>query len=160
LYNSDTIVITVGGGGIPVIEKEDGSLEGVAAVIDKDLATQRLAEDLDVDVLLILTEVEKVCVNYKKPDQRELEHIDIAEAEKHIADNQFAPGSMLPKVWHETMKFILIVAFSHLRHCISQVQAAVAFARNKPGKRAIITSLFKAADALAGKTGTTITLTK
>eukprot|EP01102_Stenamoeba_stenopodia_P006658 TRINITY_DN1842_c0_g1_i1.p1 TRINITY_DN1842_c0_g1~~TRINITY_DN1842_c0_g1_i1.p1 ORF type:complete len:318 (-),score=92.65 TRINITY_DN1842_c0_g1_i1:56-1009(-) len=137
LYNSDTIVITVGGGGIPVIEKEDGSLEGVAAVIDKDLATQRLAEDLDVDVLLILTEVEKVCVNFKKPDQRQLDHIDVAEAEKHMADNQFAPGSMLPKV-----------------------QAAVAFARNKPGKRAIITSLFKAADALAGKTGTTITFTK
>lgn len=137
LYNSDTIVITVGGGGIPVIEKEDGSLEGVAAVIDKDLATQRLAEDLDVDVMLILTEVEKVCVNYKKPDQRQLEHIDVAEAEKHMADGQFAPGSMLPKV-----------------------QAAVAFARNKPGKRAIITSLFKAADALAGKTGTTITLNK
>ncbi|MFZ5351227.1 MAG: carbamate kinase [Bacillota bacterium] len=130
-----TIVITVGGGGIPVIEKEDGSLEGVAAVIDKDLAAERLAEDVNADVLMILTEVEKVSINFKKPDQKDLDTMTVAEAERYIEEGHFAPGSMLPKV-----------------------QAAVAFAKANPGKKAIITSLYKAVEALEGKAGTVITL--
>lgn len=130
-----TIVVTCGGGGIPVIEKEDGSLEGVAAVIDKDLAAERLAEEVNADVLMILTEVEKVSINYKKPDQKDLSNLTVAEAEKYMAEGHFAPGSMLPKV-----------------------QAAIMFAKANPGKKAIITSLYKGVDALAGKTGTIITL--
>jgi len=128
-----TIVITAGGGGIPVIEKEDGSLEGVAAVIDKDLAAERLAEDIDADILMILTEVEKVSINYKKPDQKELSALTVAEALQYIKEGHFAPGSMLPKI-----------------------QAAVMFAKSNPGKKAIITSLYKAVEALEGKAGTVI----
>ncbi|OGO79206.1 MAG: carbamate kinase [Clostridiales bacterium GWB2_37_7] len=130
-----TIVITVGGGGIPVIEKEDGTLQGVAAVIDKDLAAERLAEDINADILLILTEVEKVSLNFKKPDQKDLGVITVAEAEQYIAEGHFAPGSMLPKV-----------------------QAAVKFAKASPGKKAIITSLYKAVEAVEGKAGTVITM--
>lgn len=130
-----TIVITVGGGGIPVIEKEDGTLEGVAAVIDKDFAAERLAEDIDADVLMILTEVEKVSLNFKKPDQKDLDAITVAEAERYIDEGHFAPGSMLPKI-----------------------QAAVAFAKSNPSKKAIITSLYKAEEAVDGKAGTLITM--
>ncbi len=130
-----TIVITVGGGGIPVIEKEDGSLEGVAAVIDKDLAAERLAEDVKADILMILTEVEKVSINFKQPNQQDLAHLTVAEAEKYMAEGHFAPGSMLPKV-----------------------QAAVKFAKANPGKKAIITSLFKAVEAVEGNAGTVITM--
>ena len=128
-----TIVVTAGGGGIPVIEKEDGSLEGVAAVIDKDLAAERLAEDIGADILMILTEVEKVSINYKKPDQKDLSTLTVAEAEQYIKEGHFAPGSMLPKV-----------------------QAAMMFAKANPGKKAIITSLYKAVEALEGKAGTII----
>jgi carbamate kinase len=130
-----TIVVTAGGGGIPVIEKEDGSLEGIAAVIDKDLAAERLAEDIGADILMILTEVEKVSINYKKPDQKDLATMTVAEAEQYIKEGHFAPGSMLPKV-----------------------QAAMMFAKANPGKKAIITSLYKAVDALEGNAGTIITL--
>ncbi len=126
-----SIVITCGGGGIPVVRKEDGSLEGVAAVIDKDFAAELVAEKVDADMLLILTEVEHVAVNFNKPDQRDLTTMTVAEAEKYMAEGQFAPGSMLPKV-----------------------QAAVKFAQT--GKSAVITSLYCAVDAVAGKTGTTI----
>ncbi len=128
-----TIVVTCGGGGIPVIEKEDGSLEGVAAVIDKDLAAERLAEDMNADVLLILTEVEQVAINFNKPNQQNLASLTVEEANKYIEEGHFAPGSMLPKV-----------------------QAAVKFAQSKPGRKAIITSLYKAVDALEGKNGTII----
>ncbi|MDW7729153.1 MAG: carbamate kinase [Bacillota bacterium] len=128
-----TIVITAGGGGIPVIEKEDGSLEGIAAVIDKDLAASRLADDIEADILMILTEVEKVSLNFNKPDQKDLDHISVEEAEKYIAEGHFAPGSMLPKI-----------------------QAAVNYVKGNPGKKAIVTSLFKSLDALDGKTGTVI----
>ena len=126
-----SIVISCGGGGIPVVKHEDGSLEGVAAVIDKDFAAELLAEEVAADVLMILTEVEKVAVNFNKPDQRDLDELTIEEANKHIADGQFAPGSMLPKV-----------------------EAAMKFVQSGNGKRAIITSLDKAIDALDGKTGT------
>ncbi|HYF84089.1 MAG TPA: carbamate kinase [Clostridia bacterium] len=130
-----TIVVTCGGGGIPVIEKEDGSLAGVAAVIDKDLAAERLAEDIGADILMILTEVEKVSINFKKPDQKDLSSLTVAEAEQYMKEGHFAPGSMLPKM-----------------------QAAVMFAKANPGKKAIITSLYKAVEALEGKAGTVISL--
>lgn len=134
LWNT-TIVITAGGGGVPVVENLDGSLTGVAAVIDKDLAAERLAEDMETDILLILTEVENVYVNFGKPDQRALSHITVAEAIKHMQEGQFGAGSMEPKV-----------------------MAAIKFARRFPGKKAIITSLAKAKEALEGKAGTVITM--
>ncbi|MDR1915898.1 MAG: carbamate kinase [Synergistaceae bacterium] len=130
-----TIVIIAGGGGIPVIENMDGSLTGVAAVIDKDLAAECLAEDMETDYLLILTEVDKVSINFKKPNQQDLAHITVAQAIKYMDEGHFAPGSMLPKV-----------------------MAAIKFARRFPGKKAIITSLAKAVGALEGKEGTVITM--
>ena len=129
-----TIVITCGGGGIPVLEKMDGHLEGVAAVIDKDFAAELLAENVGADKLMILTEVEKVAINFNKPDQKYLDSMTLLEATKYIEEGQFAPGSMLPKV-----------------------EAAMKFVRMYPDKKAIITSLDKAVEALAGKTGTVIT---
>jgi carbamate kinase len=129
-----TIVIAVGGGGIPVIERPDGVLEGVDAVIDKDLAAERLAEDIGADALLILTEVDRVAINFGKPDQQGLDHLTVAQAARYIEEGQFAPGSMLPKVL-----------------------AAMRFVRANPDKKAIITSLFGAMDAIEGKTGTTFT---
>lgn len=129
-----SIVISCGGGGIPVIERMDGTLEGVAAVIDKDFAAELLAEQVNADVLMILTEVEKVAINWGKPDQQNLDHMSLKEAAQYVQEGQFAPGSMLPKV-----------------------EAAMNFARTFPGRKAIITSLDKAIDALEGKTGTVIT---
>ncbi len=128
-----TIVVACGGGGIPVVEKEDGSLEGVAAVIDKDLAAEKLAEGMEADILLILTEVEKVAINFNKPNQENLAELTIEKAKQYMEEGHFAPGSMLPKV-----------------------QAAVKFAESKPGRKAIITSLYKAVEALEGKSGTVI----
>ena len=128
-----TITISVGGGGIPVIEKEDGTLEGVAAVIDKDFAAELLAENVGADALMILTEVDKVSINFNKPEQQDLDKMTIAEAEKYIEEGHFAPGSMLPKV-----------------------QAAIKFVKANPTKKAIITSLDKATSALEGKDGTVI----
>ena len=129
-----SIVICCGGGGIPVLENPDGTLEGVAAVIDKDFAAELLAEQVDADVLMILTEVEKVAINWGKENQQDLDHMSLAEAAQYVKEGQFAPGSMLPKV-----------------------EACMKFARSYPNKKAIITSLDKATDALAGKTGTVIT---
>ena len=131
----NTIVITCGGGGVPVVETAQGRLEGVAAVIDKDFAAELLAEQVDADVLMILTEVEKVAVNWGKPDQKGLSRMSLAEASRFVEEGHFAPGSMLPKV-----------------------EAAMRFVRSDPSKKAIITSLDKAIDALAGKTGTVVTL--
>lgn len=130
-----TITVSVGGGGIPVIQNQDGSLEGVAAVIDKDFGAELLAEKVGADILMILTEVEKVAVNFNKPDQRNLDSLTPAEADKYIEEGQFAPGSMLPKV-----------------------QAAMKFIKANPGKKAIITSLDKAVDALEARTGTLFTV--
>lgn len=129
-----TIVITCGGGGIPVIERPDGTLEGTAAVIDKDFAAELLAEQVDADVLMILTEVEKVAINFNTPQQKDLENISLAEAAKYREEGHFAAGSMLPKV-----------------------EAAMKFVRAFPQKKAIITSLDKAVEALEGKTGTVLT---
>ena len=133
LVRAGDIVITVGGGGIPVIETERG-LKGVAAVIDKDRASALLARDVKADRLIILTAVDRVCVNFNKPDQRELKEMTAAEAESFAAEGQFAPGSMLPKV-----------------------KAAVKFARSKPGRRAVICSLEKATLAMSGESGTLVT---
>ena len=129
-----SIVISCGGGGIPVIEKMDGTLEGAEAVIDKDFAWELLAEDVGAEVLMILTGVEKVAVNWGKKDQRDLEHMSLKMASKYIEEGQFASGSMLPKV-----------------------EAAMKFVRAFPDKRAVITSLDKAVEALEGGAGTTIT---
>ncbi len=130
----DNIVITCGGGGIPVVERMDGHMEGVAAVIDKDFAAELLAEQIQADMLIILTEVEKVAINFNKPDQQDLDHLTLMEAAKYINEGQFPAGSMLPKV-----------------------EAAMKFVRLFPSKKAIITSLDKAVDALEGNTGTVIT---
>ena len=129
-----TIVVSCGGGGIPVVENPDGTLEGVAAVIDKDFAAELLAEQVEADVMMILTEVEKVAVNWGRPDQRSLDRMSLKEAARHVEEGQFAPGSMLPKV-----------------------EACMKFVRQNPQKKAIITSLDKALEALEGKTGTVIT---
>ena len=129
-----TIVIACGGGGIPVVENPDGTLEGVAAVIDKDFAAELLAEEVGADTLMILTEVEKVAINFNKPEQQDLAKLNLVDAARYCEEGQFAPGSMLPKV-----------------------QAAMKFVRANPDKKAIITSLDKAIEALKGKTGTVIT---
>lgn len=133
LWN-DTIVITCGGGGVPVVENADGTLTGVAAVIDKDYAAELLAEQVDADVLMILTEVEKVAINWGKPSQENLSHLSLTEAARYVEEGHFAPGSMLPKV-----------------------QACMKFVRSNPEKKAIITSLDKAIEALNGETGTVLT---
>ena len=133
LVRAGDIVITVGGGGIPVVETASG-LKGVAAVIDKDRASALLARDLDADRLIILTAVDRVCINFNKPDQTELSSMTLAACERYIAEGQFAPGSMLPKV-----------------------QSCMEFVRgSKRGGTALITSLTRAAEALEGKTGTLI----
>ena len=128
------IVITCGGGGVPVVEHPDGTSQGVAAVIDKDFAAELLAEEVNADALLILTEVEKVAIHFGKPNQQDLGHLSLAEAARYVEEGQFGVGSMLPKV-----------------------QAAMKFVRANPGRKAIITSLDKCLDALDGKTGTVIT---
>ena len=127
-------VIACGGGGIPVIATDHHHLKGAAAVIDKDLASELLAEHLDADMLIILTAVEKVAVNFNKPNQKWLDALTPEEARTYIGEGQFAPGSMLPKV-----------------------EAAVKFAESKPGRTALITLLEKARDGIDGKTGTRIT---
>ena len=133
LRNDGHAVIAAGGGGIPVIWEDKYHLKGVPAVIDKDFASECMAEQLDADMLIILTAVEKVAVNFGKPDQRGLDELTPEEARRYIAEGQFAPGSMLPKV-----------------------EAAVKFAESKPGRKALITLLEKARDGIAGKTGTVI----
>ena len=132
LVSQGCIVITVGGGGIPVV-KNDDYFEGVAAVIDKDRASAKLALDLKADMLVILTAVDKVSINFNKPDQKDLDEMSLAEAKKYIEEGHFAKGSMLPKV----------------ESCIEYVKAT------GDGK-ALITSLEKAKEALQGKTGTII----
>lgn len=132
LVDNGTVVITVGGGGIPVIKKGNG-LEGVPAVIDKDRSSAKLASLLKADVLLILTAVEKVSINFNKPDQVDLSELTLSDANKYIAEGQFAKGSMLPKV-----------------------EACMDFINGNPEGTAIITSLEKALDAIHGDTGTII----
>lgn len=126
------VVITVGGGGIPVIRKGN-HLRGASAVIDKDWASAKLAEMIDADLLIILTAVEKVAINFGKPEEQWLDNLSLRDAERFIAEGHFAKGSMLPKV-----------------------EAAAAFARSRPGRQALITMLSKAKEGIEGKTGTMI----
>lgn len=126
------VVITVGGGGIPVI-REGNHLRGASAVIDKDWASAKLVEMIDADLLIILTAVEKVAINFGKPEEQWLDNLSLRDAERFIAEGHFAKGSMLPKV-----------------------EAAAAFARSRPGRQALITMLSKAKEGIEGKTGTMI----
>ena len=134
LVDNGTVVITVGGGGIPVVRR-NGRLVGTPAVIDKDFASAKLAELLNADMLIILTAVEKVAINFGKHDQQWLSDLTPELARQYIAEGQFAPGSMLPKV-----------------------QAALSFAESAPGRVALITLLEKAKDGIEGKTGTRVHL--
>ena len=132
MFLAGQVVIACGGGGIPVVE-ENGMLTGVPAVIDKDFASAKLAADLNADCLIILTAVEKVAINFNKPDQKWLSELNVAEAKKLIGENHFAKGSMLPKV-----------------------EAAIQFAESNKDGFALITLLEKAQDGIKGKTGTVI----
>lgn len=134
MVNAGELVIACGGGGIPVT-LQGNHLKGASAVIDKDFASCLMAKDLDADFLIILTAVEKVAVNYGKPDEKWIDHMTVEEAKQYMEEGHFAPGSMLPKV-----------------------QAAVDFAESKPGRQALITLLEKAKDGINGATGTRISL--
>ena len=127
------VVVACGGGGIPVYATQGHHLKGAPAVIDKDFASCVLAQQVQADTLIILTAVEKVAINFGKPDQKWLDTLTPEEAEVYMGQGHFAPGSMLPKV-----------------------QAAVEFARSAPGRSALITLLEKAKDGVEGKTGTVI----
>jgi len=133
LLEAGHIPVTVGGGGIPVKRTQGRHLKGTSAVVDKDFASAKLAEELDADMLVILTAVEKVAINYGKPNQEWLSEMAVEDAERYIAEGHFAPGSMLPKI-----------------------EAALSFVKSAPGRRALITILEKAREGLAGKTGTVI----
>lgn len=132
LADAGQIVITVGGGGIPVVA-EGNALVGVPAVIDKDNASGKLAELVDADYLIILTAVDKVAINFGEPNEEWLSEISIEQAKQYMGEGHFAPGSMLPKV-----------------------EAAVKFAASKAGRKSLITSLEKASDGINGLTGTVI----
>lgn len=132
LLQSGQVVITVGGGGIPVIEKDDEYF-GVPAVIDKDFASALVAKLINADKLIILTAIDKVCVNFGKPNQKELDNLSVKEAEEYIKQDQFGKGSMLPKVL-----------------------SAVDFVKDNPRRQAIIANLNKSGLAISGKSGTVI----
>lgn len=132
LVQDGVVVVAGGGGGIPVAQGADGSLRGVPAVIDKDLASALLAADIGADALLVLTNVDAVMLDYDTPQQRPVDEMSVAQAKKHLAAGQFGAGSMAPKV-EAVYRF---------------VQAT--------GKRGMITSIERAADAIAGSAGTTI----
>ncbi|WP_066314472.1 carbamate kinase [Bacillus sp. FJAT-29814] len=134
LVEAGNIVISVGGGGIPVVETEAG-IVGVEAVIDKDFASEKLAELVNADALVILTGVENVCIDFNKPTMKKLTDVSIPELNGYIAEGHFAPGSMLPKV-----------------------EAAIQFAQTSPARRTIITSLDHAVAAVEGKAGTVVSL--
>jgi carbamate kinase len=133
LLDHEFIVIACGGGGVPVVRTEDGDYRGVPAVIDKDFASAKLAEAVGADYLFILTAVDKVSLNWGRPDQRDLDDLDADTAQRYIDQGHFGAGSMLPKV-----------------------QAAVEFARSGTGRRAVICSLDKAPLAMTGRSGTVI----
>jgi len=134
LFETGTVVISVGGGGVPVIKQKNGKLRGVEAVLDKDRTAALLAKILGVETLLILTDVEKVFINYGKPDQRALDRMTVQECRKYLTEGQFPAGSMGPKI-----------------------ESAVSFLSDSSGKRVGIASLETAEEALQGKAGTTIT---
>lgn len=134
LVEMGQIVIAGGGGGIPVIEKANGHLEGVEAVIDKDFASQQLASQLNADLFIVLTGVDYVFVNFNKPDQKKLEHVTVSELQTYIEEKQFAPGSMLPKV-----------------------EAAIDFVISGEANTAVITSLENIGQLIDSNAGTIIT---
>ena len=132
LLERDIIVVAVGGGGVPVVRKENGDLEGVGAVIDKDWASCLLAKNLGAEMFLVSTSVDKVAINWGKPDQQDLDEITVADARRYLDEGHFAPGSMRPKI-----------------------EAAVDFLESG-GKRVIITQPHLLEEAMHGKTGTHI----
>lgn len=134
LYNEDKLVIACGGGGIPVMKNKAGCYEGVEAVVDKDHTSSLLASKIGAEVLLILTDVDKVAINYGKPDQKYLDHLTVPQAKNYLALGHFPPGTMGPKI-ESTIDFI-----------------------ESGGKKAIITSIENSIKALKGQAGTTITL--
>lgn len=134
LLNNGYIVIVCGGGGIPVIVNDDGDYEGIPAVIDKDFAAAKLAELVEADYLFILTAVDRVSINWGKPNQEELSEITVDQAVQYCEEGHFASGSMLPKV-----------------------QAAISFVNSREKRRAIIASLENAPLAIRGESGTLIT---
>lgn len=133
LINANHVVIAGGGGGIPVVKESDGSYHGVAAVVDKDLAAEKIAELVDADAFVILTAVDRVSLHFGKPDQKDLDQITLEEAEQYVKEGHFAAGSMLPKV-----------------------KAAMKFIENKEEGISVICSLEQVSEALSGKTGTRI----
>lgn len=135
LIANDVVTISAGGGGIPVVASEEG-FKGIEAVIDKDFAGAKLAELVDADYLIILTGVDNIFVNWNKPNQQKLEEVTVDELKKHMEDNQFAPGSMLPKV-----------------------QAAIEFVEKSKDGKAIITSL-KNVNKIFSETGEVTTVVK
>lgn len=132
LMEKNFCLICVGGGGVPVIEKEDGTLKGIDAVIDKDFASSLLASNINADIFLISTGVDKVCLNFNKPDQKKLDKLTLKEAESYLKEGHFGKGSMLPKI-----------------------KACIEFVKNTK-KKAIITSIETIEDSLEGKNGTVI----
>ncbi|MBO0888032.1 carbamate kinase [Candidatus Bathyarchaeota archaeon] len=134
LYEAGTVVISAGGGGIPVIKEKDGRLSGVEAVLDKDRTAALLARILKVQTLLVLTDVKKVSLGYGKPDQKSLDRMTVDECRKYLAEGQFPSGSMGPKI-----------------------ESAISFLSNPGAERAIIASLEDAEEALRGEAGTLIT---
>ena len=132
LVQNDQVVIACGGGGIPVME-QGCELRGASAVIEKDLVSGLLAKEIDADVLMILTDVEQVSLNYGKADEIPLSHMTVEEAEKYAEEGQFGTSSMLPKI-----------------------DAALSFLKAGKGRSAIITTMVKAEEAVNGKAGTTI----
>jgi len=133
LVADDYVVVAAGGGGIPVVQDENGDVHGSAAVIDKDLASAVLAKEIGADMLVISTAVEKVCLNFGKPDQKALDHLTVADAKRYITEGHFKPGSMLPKI-----------------------QACIQFIENG-GSEALVTCPESLPLALDGKTGTRVT---
>ncbi|MGX5377518.1 carbamate kinase [Ligilactobacillus sp. LYQ135] len=133
LLASNVIPIAAGGGGVPVVRQENGDLQGVEAVIDKDFSASKMAENINADELIILTAVDNVFVNYNKPNQKALTEVTVDELKEYINEGQFAAGSMLPKV-----------------------RAVINFVE-KTGKKAVITSLNNVKKLIAGGTGTVIT---
>jgi carbamate kinase len=132
LLDAGMLVIAAGGGGIPVVEDENGRIKGADAVIDKDLASAVLARDLGADVFVVSTAVEQVAINYKKPDQKNLDRITLGDAKRFLDEGHFAPGSMRPKI-----------------------EAVIQYLEGG-GKEALITDPPHLVDAFAGKTGTWI----
>ena len=132
LMEAGQVVITAGGGGIPVTV-EGNHLKGASAGVDKDFASAKLAELIDADMLIILTAVEKVAINFGKPNEQWLADLSIADAQRYIGEGHFAKGSMLPKV-----------------------EAALSFATSRAGRKSLITMLSKAKEGIEGKTGTVI----